>query len=108
MVGLEGEPIPMRFFFSSRRRHTRSKRDWSSDVCSSDLSPPGEPLNGSPKVFPPSRDRYTPVLDTYTRSAFFGSTTTLPKYHPRPQMRLSDDALLQVAPASSEDRKSVV
>src|SRR5699024_11059918 len=27
------------FFFSSRRRHTRSKRDWSSDVCSSDLKP---------------------------------------------------------------------
>src|SRR5699024_12101765 len=27
----------LRFFFSSRRRHTRSKRDWSSDVCSSDL-----------------------------------------------------------------------
>src|SRR5699024_11598382 len=27
----------VRFFFSSRRRHTRSKRDWSSDVCSSDL-----------------------------------------------------------------------
>src|SRR5207249_5411101 len=25
--------------FSSRRRHTRSKRDWSSDVCSSDLKP---------------------------------------------------------------------
>src|SRR2546422_5141343 len=31
------------FFFSSRRRHTRCSRDWSSDVCSSDLwtsSPP--------------------------------------------------------------------
>src|SRR5438105_7690582 len=27
------------FFFSSRRRHTRSTRDWSSDVCSSDLRP---------------------------------------------------------------------
>src|SRR5690606_41039047 len=26
------------FFFSSRRRHTRFSRDWSSDVCSSDLS----------------------------------------------------------------------
>src|SRR5260370_32178476 len=26
------------FFFSSRRRHTRFKCDWSSDVCSSDLS----------------------------------------------------------------------
>src|SRR5258707_9887620 len=34
------------FFFSSRRRHTRYWRDWSSDVCSSDLPrrqhPPGE------------------------------------------------------------------
>src|SRR5699024_11863524 len=29
------------FFFSSRRRHTRSKRDWSSDVCSSDLDQAG-------------------------------------------------------------------
>src|SRR6266702_7563949 len=32
------------FFFSSRRRHTRWPRDWSSDVCSSDLGesqPPG-------------------------------------------------------------------
>src|SRR2546421_7954609 len=28
---------PCVFFFSSRRRHTRSDRDWSSDVCSSDL-----------------------------------------------------------------------
>src|SRR2546421_8847361 len=28
----------MFFFFSSRRRHTRSDRDWSSDVCSSDQS----------------------------------------------------------------------
>src|SRR5438034_1400096 len=28
------------FFFSSRRRHTRSLCDWSSDVCSSDLSLP--------------------------------------------------------------------
>src|SRR5437870_9585138 len=32
--------IPLdRFFFSSRRRQTRWPRDWSSDVCSSDLSP---------------------------------------------------------------------
>src|SRR3712207_9344349 len=29
------------FFFSSRRRHTRYWRDWSSDVCSSDLSEQG-------------------------------------------------------------------
>src|SRR5207249_5707252 len=32
------------FFFSSRRRHTRSKRDWSSDVCSSDLLPKAETI----------------------------------------------------------------
>src|SRR5207245_4774635 len=31
------------FFFSSRRRHTRCYRDWSSDVCSSDLKRIGEP-----------------------------------------------------------------
>src|SRR3989442_2244564 len=29
---------PHFFFFSSRRRHTRCGRDWSSDVCSSDLA----------------------------------------------------------------------
>src|SRR5436309_4390866 len=34
------------FFFSSRRRHTRFSRDWSSDVCSSDLEhAPQNPLN---------------------------------------------------------------
>src|ERR687890_1833876 len=32
------------FFFSSRRRHTRYWRDWSSDVCSSDLTPYNFPL----------------------------------------------------------------
>src|SRR2546429_321802 len=31
-------PVPCFFFFSSRRRHTRCSRDWSSDVCSSDLA----------------------------------------------------------------------
>src|SRR5207249_5385631 len=34
------------FFFSSRRRHTRSKRDWSSDVCSSDLALPNASFIG--------------------------------------------------------------
>src|SRR5690606_40329359 len=31
---------PFCFVFSSRRRHTRFSRDWSSDVCSSDLGSP--------------------------------------------------------------------
>src|SRR5690606_39321574 len=33
-------------FFSSRRRHTRFSRDWSSDVCSSDLFMNGNTLKG--------------------------------------------------------------
>src|SRR5215813_2011272 len=37
------------FFFSSRRRHTRCGRDWSSDVCSSDLAP--DPATGGLAVW---------------------------------------------------------
>src|SRR5256884_5885825 len=51
------------FFFSSRRRHTRCSRDWSSDVCSSDL------LRRQRRHFPahaPSRDPHS----------------TLSQYHP--------------------------
>src|SRR6266511_246541 len=50
------------FFFSSRRRHTRFSRDWSSDVCSSDLWCPSLPVlrvhglagdpEGVPDLFP--------------------------------------------------------
>src|SRR5947209_18221189 len=36
------------FFFSSRRRHTRYWRDWSSDVCSSDLGQFGRPRKLGP------------------------------------------------------------
>src|SRR5690606_39356500 len=38
------------FFFSSRRRHTRFSRDWSSDVCSSDL--PIKSSNSSSEYIP--------------------------------------------------------
>src|SRR3712207_4563994 len=39
------------FFFSSRRRHTRYWRDWSSDVCSSDLGSPMLVLGGRAPAF---------------------------------------------------------
>src|SRR5690606_40298083 len=45
------------FFFSSRRRHTRFSRDWSSDVCSSDL----QMLLGGKKIVGTSNGR--PVLN---------------------------------------------
>src|SRR5438105_4257127 len=38
------------FFFSSRRRHTRSTRDWSSDVCSSDLDHHGRLVDLEPDL----------------------------------------------------------
>src|SRR3972149_1231431 len=40
----------MFFFFSSRRRHTRFDCDWSSDVCSSDLSPSADRPYGHARV----------------------------------------------------------
>src|SRR3712207_7668075 len=43
------------FFFSSRRRHTRYWRDWSSDVCSSDLAPVAQPTRVGEQVT--QRDR---------------------------------------------------
>src|SRR2546429_5735574 len=38
------------FFFSSRRRHTRCSRDWSSDVCSSDLLTIAWSADGEPRM----------------------------------------------------------
>src|SRR5215510_14716231 len=40
----------MFFFFSSRRRHTRWPRDWSSDVCSSDLPGAVPPAAAGPRT----------------------------------------------------------
>src|SRR3712207_8616480 len=56
------------FFFSSRRRHTRYWRDWSSDVCSSDLYLlPCGVANHVPHVFPIGPDRAAGFLTTYRR-----------------------------------------
>src|SRR2546426_4803757 len=42
------------FFFSSRRRHTRLQGDWSSDVCSSDLTRGGSGIRQLIDIQPPS------------------------------------------------------
>src|SRR5690606_40062563 len=43
-----GPPVP--YFFSSRRRHTRFSRDWSSDVCSSDVVVPRNCIDEDKKL----------------------------------------------------------
>src|SRR5690625_2493473 len=50
------------FFFSSRRRHTRSPRDWSSDVCSSDLG-----LVGKYVELP---DAYLSLVESFKHAGF--------------------------------------
>src|SRR5207249_8728084 len=66
------ERVAGSFFFSSRRRHTRSKRDWSSDVCSSDLTLDfrlsDQQLEFQAKVHAFARDVIRPVAPEYDRS----------------------------------------
>src|SRR5204863_6935422 len=60
------------FFFSSRRRHTRSLRDWSSDVCSSDLEEADLKAVFNDAIAVPSRKKWitpkTPGQKRYVRS----------------------------------------
>src|SRR5690606_41072840 len=82
------------FFFSSRRRHTRFSRDWSSDVCSSDLrvsvsGGPPRPITRGPDIeWAP-----TPTADGGA-IAFFRSGARTPAH-----------AVIKVGDARSEERR---
>src|SRR2546430_3765135 len=56
------------FFFSSRRRHTRFDCDWSSDVCSSDLTPAPQPPPAPPSLSSAARSYDLPSLLTQARA----------------------------------------
>src|SRR5687768_14471551 len=60
------------FFFSSRRRHTRCSRDWSSDVCSSDLGTPNGRIwaQGTARVGEHYKVRRVPVIKKQAISAY--------------------------------------
>src|SRR6266849_9233310 len=85
----------MIFFFSSRRRHTRSTRDWSSDVCSSDLSYAAE--RGLP-VYDDPANRDPRHLRSWVR------TTLLPLLTERLGPRLRSDLLAHGRHAARERR----
>src|SRR2546429_9352482 len=95
------------FFFSSRRRHTRCSRDWSSDVCSSDLetapqdvrvfgNEPAEPKTGQAVGFAHGTqadgafvdfpaDRLPAACEVYERAVSLGSMS---KTYGLPGLRL--------------------
>src|SRR2546429_2878594 len=60
------------FFFSSRRRHTRCSRDWSSDVCSSDLRMELVEARGQFAVRGGILDVFPAHLDVPVRAEWFG------------------------------------
>src|SRR5690606_40379887 len=69
------------FFFSSRRRHTRFSRDWSSDVCSSDLA-----ANGRSR----GQSRRTPTSSAWSRSLSSGLYRRLRSHTGSADLRLSE------------------
>src|SRR6185369_5709771 len=79
------------FFFSSRRRHTRFKCDWSSDVCSSDLDAkrgrrPPSTLNVSAEI--PLRPRVLPKYLHLGVASFSLATPACVEQPPSPHKKL--------------------
>src|SRR5256884_1268186 len=72
------------FFFSSRRRHTRCSRDWSSDVCSSDLDGTanctGTVVAGNCTLTPTSAGAKS-LVATYAGDANFAGSTSAGASH---------------------------
>src|SRR3712207_7139302 len=82
------------FFFSSRRRHTRYWRDWSSDVCSSDLE-------SGPCLF--ATVRRHPISVFLSLKARYSRHGRSPSFAPV-VVKLSSDPRLPKTPRSEERR----
>src|SRR3712207_6711242 len=111
------------FFFSSRRRHTRYWRDWSSDVCSSDL----EAIQlGKPVLSVPLRGQFeqvmnarylqregfgmcAPVVDAHVLSSFLAGLDTFPdrlgKYAQDGNLEALETILARVTAAAADSRR---
>src|SRR5699024_6370757 len=77
----------------SRRRHTRSKRDWSSDVCSSDLTAPMRNLASASVVL---AVMVLPIITAVTREVFLQTP------------RLQEEAALALGATRWETIRTVV
>src|SRR5699024_11413653 len=93
----------------SRRRHTRSKRDWSSDVCSSDLTGatwliPALPISVAPKGTPAR-----PAVDDEGRGdegmlLSVHDSGALPEIPPPSNGAFDDGAALEIGRAACRER----
>src|SRR5699024_12143102 len=89
------------FVFSSRRRHTRSKRDWSSDVCSSDLVLKGLEVARADKVIGNSLEAFITITPKYEQTK--AVLESIPFCH---QLLIVSDAdVTEEAHARSEERR---
>src|SRR5437762_12798290 len=70
------------FFFSSRRRHTRYIGDWSSDVCSSDLSSRTARKGRSARTTPRGAGRRTAARTSWSNSNKYGGPRNGPPNPP--------------------------
>src|SRR5690606_40065076 len=89
-------------FFSSRRRHTRFSRDWSSDVCSSDLNFPTEGIIATFFIFSMEADRVTRRNAVPVRNAV---TITVTRYAVDLEHQHTTLAVLVARGHRSEERR---
>src|SRR5690606_31600189 len=107
------------FFFSSRRRHTRFSRDWSSDVCSSDLDARRQgddvqihPIKAwrrqSPTMFLPHREQdgqFQPITDSSDATRLQASLE-LESLHRQPLLDYWDRLFQDASRALSEQNEA--
>src|SRR5690606_40313939 len=93
--------LPCRFFFSSRRRHTRFSRDWSSDVCSSDL--------GAPQPKPHARHASSAEQDVETASVLLVAEQPdlIASCPPVARSNRAERPPLQIGRASCRERREI-
>src|SRR5690606_13723076 len=103
------------FFFSSRRRHTRFSRDWSSDVCSSDLAKwlaeteterghagaaIGFLVTQRPGIGLPNAHRWWGHLTVHTFRTLLGATHAITPPNPDTPLRMTLDSALALLRAA--------